>query len=126
METEDKVHDALEQMRDVLSRSSEELPRLIARADTMLKQHDEGKAWKTILDSDRESDSGMMSLFGRFYKDLGEASGALREAMVVELREEGETIPRIASLFGVSHQRISNVIKKVSQKAAAKLSPQAA
>jgi predicted transcriptional regulator len=34
---------------------------------------------------------------------------------VVALRSEGQSIPSIAHLFGVTHQRVSNLLRRVAQ-----------
>ena len=44
-----------------------------------------------------------------------EASGYLRRSLVVALRSEGQSIPSIAHLFGVTHQRVSNLLRRVAQ-----------
>ena len=38
-----------------------------------------------------------------------------RSSLVVALRAEGQSIPSIAHLFGVTHQRVSNLLRRVSQ-----------
>ena len=42
---------------------------------------------------------------------LGSSSGAFRRALVLALREEGVSIPAIARMFGVTHQRVSNLLR---------------
>jgi predicted transcriptional regulator len=39
-----------------------------------------------------------------------EASGHTRRALAQAMRSEGTSIPTIARLFGVTHQRISNIL----------------
>jgi transposase len=46
-----------------------------------------------------------------------EASGYFRRSLVVALRAEGQSIPSIATLFGVTHQRVSNLLRRVAQDA---------
>jgi hypothetical protein len=35
--------------------------------------------------------------------------------MVISLRDEGASIPSIAGLFGVTHQRVSNLLRRRSR-----------
>jgi transposase len=55
-----------------------------------------------------------MELLGRVLSRLMEASGSARRALARAMRAEGTSIPAIARLFGVTHQRISNILNSPS------------
>jgi hypothetical protein len=57
-----------------------------------------------------ERPPGTMELLGRVLSRLMEASGSTRRALARAMRTEGTSIPAIARLFGVTHQRISNIL----------------
>ena len=57
-------------------------------------------------------------------KALGELDDVLKEnaerervlfQRIAEVRAEGQSIPSIAHLFGVTHQRVSNLLRRVAQ-----------
>ena len=54
----------------------------------------------------------MQLLKARCWPNCPGASGKLRRAMVHTLRQEGESIPWIAGVFGVTHQRVSNLLRQ--------------
>ena len=56
-----------------------------------------------------------MQLVSTILRRQSEASGYLRRSLVVALRAEGQSIPSIAHLFGVTHQRVSNLLRRVAQ-----------
>lgn len=58
----------------------------------------------------QEHPPGTMELLGRVLTRLMEASGGARRALARAMRTEGTSIPAIARLFGVTHQRISNIL----------------
>ena len=47
----------------------------------------------------------------RILRRATEASGQLRRRVAAGLRAEGATLPAIARWFGVSHQRISTLLR---------------
>ena len=58
---------------------------------------------------------GTVQLVSAILRRQSEASGYLRRSLVVALRAEGQSIPSIAHLFGVTHQRVSNLLRRVAQ-----------
>jgi hypothetical protein len=56
-----------------------------------------------------------VQLVSTILRRQSEASGYLRRSLVVALRAEGQSIPSIAHLFGVTHQRVSNLLRRVAQ-----------
>ena len=109
----DDVLHALDELEAVL-RENAESERLLSKriADVRLaRQH--GQEWKAILGD--EDDPGTVQLVSTILRRQSEASGYLRRSLVVALRSEGQSIPSIAHLFGVTHQRVSNLLRRVAQ-----------
>ncbi len=109
----DDVLRALDEMESVL-RANAESERFLSRriAEVRLARQN-GLEWKAILGA--EDDPGTVQLVSTILRRQSEASGSFRRAMVVALRAEGQSIPSIAQLFGVTHQRVSNLLRRVAQ-----------
>ena len=109
----DDVLLALDELESVL-RENAESERLLAKriAEVRLARQN-GREWKAILGD--EDDPGTVQLVSTILRRQSEASGYLRRSLVVALRAEGQSIPSIAHLFGVTHQRVSNLLRRVAQ-----------
>jgi hypothetical protein len=109
----DDVLTALGELESVL-RENAESERLLAKriADVRLAREN-GREWKAILGD--EDEPGTVQLVSTILRRQSEASGYLRRSLVVALRAEGQSIPSIAHLFGVTHQRVSNLLRRVAQ-----------
>ena len=109
----DDVLKALGELESVL-RENAESERLLAKriADVRLAREN-GREWKAILGD--EDEPGTVQLVSTILRRQSEASGFLRRSLVVALRAEGQSIPSIAHLFGVTHQRVSNLLRRVAQ-----------
>lgn len=109
----DDVLKALGELESVL-RENAESERLLAKriADVRLAREN-GREWKAILGD--EDEPGTVQLVSTILRRQSEASGFLRRSLVVALRTEGQSIPSIAHLFGVTHQRVSNLLRRVAQ-----------
>jgi hypothetical protein len=109
----DEVLQALGELESALRENAEQ-ERLLAKriADVRLAR-EKGASWKTILAD--EDEPGTVQLISSILRRQSEASGYLRRSLVVALRAEGQSIPSIAHLFGVTHQRVSNLLRRVAQ-----------
>jgi hypothetical protein len=109
----DDVLKALGELESVLKENAES-ERLLAKriADVRLAREN-GREWKAILGDEEEP--GTVQLVSTILRRQSEASGYLRRSLVVALRAEGQSIPSIAHLFGVTHQRVSNLLRRVAQ-----------
>jgi len=100
-----------------LSRALEEMTRdhqlLEQRLKELQRQRSAGRAWRDILAE--EEPPGTMQIVSRMLACLAKASGTLRKELVDTLRREGVSIPAIAKLFGVTHQRVSNLLRRPSE-----------
>jgi hypothetical protein len=102
----DEVLKALGELDAVLRENAERIAQVrLAREN--------GQEWKSILAG--EDEPSTVQLVSTILRRQSEASGYLRRSLVVALRAEGQSIPSIAHLFGVTHQRVSNLLRRVAQ-----------
>jgi len=113
----DEVLKALNELEAVLKENAENERVLFQRIAEVRLARENGKEWKTILLN--EDEPGTVQLVSTILRRQSEASGYLRRSLVVALRAEGQSIPSIANLFGVTHQRVSNLLRRVAQGTAA-------
>ncbi len=111
--TSDEVLRALNELESVLRENAESERLLFQRIAEVRLARENGKEWKSILAA--EDDPGTVQLVSAVLRRQSEASGYLRRSLVVALRAEGQSIPSIANLFGVTHQRVSNLLRRVAQ-----------
>ena len=106
----DPTLDALDALSDALEAMAGEQRKLVERIEQLRRSRQSGLAWHDILS--REGDPGSMQMISQMLARLSKASGTLRKELVDSLREEGTSIPAIARLFGVTHQRVSNLLRR--------------
>ena len=109
----DEVLNALDELETVLRQNAESERLLSQRIAEVRLARQNGREWKAILGD--EDDPGTVQLVSTILRRQSEASGYLRRSLVVALRAEGQSIPSIAHLFGVTHQRVSNLLRRVAQ-----------
>ena len=109
----DEVLKALDELETVLRENAESERLLTQRIAEVRLARENGREWKAILGD--EDDPGTVQLVSTILRRQSEASGYLRRSLVVALRAEGQSIPSIAHLFGVTHQRVSNLLRRVAQ-----------
>lgn len=109
----DEVLKALDELESVLRENAESERLLAQRIAEVRLARQNGREWKGILGD--EDDPGTVQLVSTILRRQSEASGYLRRELVVALRAEGQSIPSIAHLFGVTHQRVSNLLRRVAQ-----------
>jgi hypothetical protein len=109
----DEVLHALDGLESVLRENAESERLLFQRVAEVRLARENGKEWKSILGA--EDEPGTVQLVSTILRRQSEASGYLRRSLVVALRAEGQSIPSIANLFGVTHQRVSNLLRRVAQ-----------
>jgi hypothetical protein len=109
----DEVLKALDELETVLRENAESERLLAQRIAEVRLARQNGREWKAILGD--EDEPGTVQLVSTVLRRQSEASGYLRRELVVALRGEGQSIPSIAHLFGVTHQRVSNLLRRVAQ-----------
>ena len=84
--------------------------RLLARRVRRLRaERASGRSWHALLAE--ESAPAALRLAATVVGRMTEAGARLRRSVARSLRLEGATIPGIAAAFGVSHQRVSVLLK---------------
>ncbi|HET6964865.1 MAG TPA: hypothetical protein VFH58_08835 [Acidimicrobiales bacterium] len=84
--------------------------RAIARqARTMQRQRDRGWSWSQILD--RQHSPGIVELLRTSRRHLSTATASLTSALAQALSSEGQTRRQIARHLGVTHQRVTAVLR---------------
>jgi hypothetical protein len=109
----DEVLKALNELDVVLKENAERERVLFQRIAAVRLARENGQEWKAILAG--EDEPSTVQLVSTILRRQSEASGYLRRSLVVALRAEGQSIPSIAHLFGVTHQRVSNLLRRVAQ-----------
>src|ERR1700722_18241212 len=109
----DEVLRALGELDTVLKENAERERVLFQRIAEVRLARENGQEWKSILAG--EDEPSTVQLVSTILRRQSEASGYLRRSLVVALRAEGQSIPSIAHLFGVTHQRVSNLLRRVAQ-----------
>jgi hypothetical protein len=109
----DDVLNALGELDAVLRENAERERVLFQRIAEVRLARENGQEWKSILAN--EDEPSTVQLVSTILRRQSEASGYLRRSLVVALRAEGQSIPSIAHLFGVTHQRVSNLLRRVAQ-----------
>ncbi len=113
--SDERAIEAFAALADALETNAED-QRLLAQRIRMITQaRRAGRSWMDVLG--QEPDPGTVQLVSRVLGRISLASGTLRKALVLELREEGASIPAIARLFCVTHQRVSNLLRGTSTSA---------
>ena len=111
--SDDEVLKALDELEAALRENAENERLLVKRIADVRQARENGQEWKAILGD--EGEPGTVQLVSAILRRQSEASGYLRRSLVVALRAEGQSIPSIAHLFGVTHQRVSNLLRRVAQ-----------
>lgn len=104
---------ALDALSRALAQIAEDQQLLEAKLAALRSQRANGMAWRDILSS--EEAPGSMQVVSRMLACLAKASGTLRKELVDTLRREGVSIPAIARMFGVTHQRVSNLLRRPAE-----------
>ena len=105
----DPALEALTTLSEVASASATELGAVGDELIAMKQRRRRGWSWHRILSS--SSSSSLFSDLARTVTKLGSASGAFRRTAARALQKEGMQIKAIASLFAVTRQRVSALIR---------------
>jgi hypothetical protein len=92
---------------DANARDQRRLAGLIRRLRTARAA---GASWQDLLTGEQRP--GVLGLTAQILRGVSDASGTLRRQLAQGLRAEGATISAIAAMFGVSHQRVSALLRR--------------
>ena len=107
---EDEVLEAIDVLADAVEANSDDEKLLTQRLDDLRRERERGVAVTQALAE--EADPGTMQVLGRVLSRLMDASGNVRRSLARSMRTEGTSIPAIARIFGVTHQRVSNILNR--------------
>src|SRR5581483_1130125 len=99
----------LEEVAAAADEVADDQRRVARRARAMQRQRDRGWPWTAILD--REPVPGMIELLRRSGRRLSGATARLGRALARGLSEEGESRRQVGRRIGVTHQRVSAMLK---------------
>lgn len=106
---EDAVLAALDHLEVALEQNARDEEMLAGRIVDLRRALRDGVSLQQALRAEQQP--GTLQLVSRVHGRISEGSGTLRRSVVWALREEGTSIPSIAELFGVTHQRVSNLLR---------------
>lgn len=98
----------LDSLADAVEQNARDERRLARRIRQLRVGRAAGRTWHDLVSGERQP--GVLKLASRILNRLTEASGGLRRVLAHGLRLEGAGIAAIATLFGVSHQRVSALL----------------
>lgn len=106
---DDPVVQAIDRLTDVIEENARDERVLARRLRRLRDGRVAGRPWRRLLDS--EPDPGALMVVGRMLARMSGASGGLRRSLARAVRSEGETVSEIARRFGVTHQRVSTILR---------------
>jgi hypothetical protein len=104
---------ALDSLAEIADENARDDRRLARGIRQLRAGRAKGRSWRDLLAGDRRP--GVLVLVSRMLGRLTDASGRLRRVLAHGLHLEGATIAAIATLFGVSHQRVSALLHRHDQ-----------
>ena len=107
-EHRDDVAAALDALIEAVERNAKDERRLVENLTRLREAREKQIPVTEALAGEDEPRS--MELLGVVLTRLMDTSGTARRALARAMRTEGESIPSIARAFGVTHQRISNIL----------------
>jgi hypothetical protein len=106
---QDPVLEAIANLSDVAATTADDLVALNDNLDRIRQRRQQGSSWRHIISANDVRNPS--SLLTKVAADLALACGAFRRALAIGLRREGLRVTEIASLFDVSRQRVSALIR---------------
>lgn len=101
---------ALGDLIEVVRRNREDGLVVLERAEALLQARRGGRPWRELVPE--EPGPRIVELLAAELERLAAGSSRFRRAQARALHDEGLTMEEIASLFGVTRQRISALLKE--------------
>jgi hypothetical protein len=108
----DEVLDALSALTSALDAATVDQKAMADEALRMRRHRSWRESWLSTLPPPGEPN--LVSLSTRALSSLGEATARVRTTLARALRAEGLTVREIAAIFGVSHQRVSELLARTA------------
>jgi transcriptional regulator with XRE-family HTH domain len=112
MDYDEAMFAALDELTDALRENSARNERVVARAHRMRQLRREGLSWTEICAE--EERPLIVEMLTRNLDAIGDAGSRLRRLEARALHDEGMSMERIARLFGVTRQRVSELLRETS------------
>ena len=109
-QSDDDVIDALDALIGAVEANRDDERLLLDRLSSLRRARQSGCPMTEAVAN--QPDPAALQVLGRMLLRLTEASGTARRSLAVTMRSEGTSIPAIAEAFGVTHQRVSNVLNR--------------
>jgi hypothetical protein len=109
MSDADNAHEALNALDAVLDRSIAELQAARMRLGYVIEKRVAGAKWRDIVDT--EERPLVVESLSRVLDQLSVGGSKFRRAQARALYAEGLSMERVASLFGVTRQRVSALLR---------------
>jgi hypothetical protein len=106
----DEVLDALDALSSALEAAAADQQVMVDEVIRMRRCRSWRQSWVTALPP--AGQPNLVSLSTRALSSLGVATARVRTTLARALRTEGLTVREIAALFGVSHQRVSELLAR--------------
>lgn len=104
----DRADEALAELIDGLGQIRNDVEFLAAAAAEAQDLRGTGLSWWEVLDQTPALAEALRTFSAR----TGSVGAPLRRSLVADLRDAGLTLGEIASLFSVTHQRVSNLLRE--------------
>jgi hypothetical protein len=109
----DEVLDALDALSSALEAAAADQQVMVDEVVRMRRCRAWRQSWVTALPP--AGQPNLVSLSTRALSSLGVATARVRTSLARALRSEGLTVREIAALFGVSHQRVSELLARTDR-----------
>lgn len=109
MADNDPVLATLEELTAALRENSERNAYVLKRADDLRRRRSEGASWTELVNEGERP--LIVELLTQNLTVLSTVGSRLRRLEAKALHDEGMSMERIASLFGVTRQRISELLR---------------
>ena len=106
----DEVLEAIDALTEAVEANTDDEKLLTQRLEELRRERERGTPITAALSE--EGSPGTMQVLGRVLSRLMDTSGNVRRSLARAMRNEGTSIPAIARIFGVTHQRVSNILNR--------------
>lgn len=110
MPEDEEILEALAELTDALRQNTERNEQVLKRAEDLRRRRSQGIRWSELV-TDEERPL-IVEMLTQNMHVLTSAGARLRRLEAKALHDEGVTMERIAQLFGVSRQRISELLRE--------------
>ena len=110
MTQDDELLAALDELVDALQENNQRNLQVIARAQRIKEQRAAGVDWRDIVAEEQRP--LIVELLTQNLGAIGDAGSRVRRLEAQALHNEGMSMERIAKLFGVTRQRIAELLRQ--------------